>query len=92
MRKMFTLLLLTTACVLSTTAQDAKEYKTYVKNDRLVHYCNHEGITVIVDVTESGLFEPHISIINEAQSPASLVRSLCYYLCHCSLWIVVGGE
>ena len=65
MKKMFTFLLMTVAFVISASAQDAKEYKTYVKNDRLVHYCNHEGVTVIVDVTESGLFEPQISIIND---------------------------
>lgn len=84
MRKIFTLLLLTTACVLSTTAQDAKEYKTYVKNDRLVHYCNHEGITVIVDVTESGLFEPHISIINDTGHEflfePKKIKAYCYAL------------
>lgn len=57
--------LLFAAISASTMGQDTKEYKTYVKNDRLVHYCNHNGITVVVDVTDDGIFEPHISIIND---------------------------
>ena len=45
---------------------DAKEYKTYVKNNYKVFYCTHEGVSVVVDPTEGGLFEPHISIINKS--------------------------
>lgn len=62
---MLVTLLFAVFSVSSSMAQDAKEYKTYVKNDRLVHYCNYNGITVVVDVTDYGLFEPHISIIND---------------------------
>lgn len=65
MKKIFLALLLAVSFVTTATAQDQKVYKTYVKNDRLVHYCNYKGVTVIVDVTESGIFEPQISIIND---------------------------
>ena len=44
---------------------DSKEYCTFVKNDCHVFFCSHRGITVVVDPTEGGIFEPHISIINE---------------------------
>jgi hypothetical protein len=51
----------------SATAQtDQKEYKTFVKNDHHVYYCTHNGVTVVVDPTVDGLFEPHITIINES--------------------------
>ena len=51
----------------SVTAQtDQKEYKTFVKNDHHVYYCTHNGVTVVVDPTVDGLFEPHITIINES--------------------------
>ena len=65
MKKIFLAFLLAVSFVTTATAQDQKVYKTYVKNDRLVHYCNYKGVTVIVDVTESGIFEPQISIIND---------------------------
>lgn len=56
-----------TLCVLNTIAeQDAKEYKSFVKNDYRVFYCSHQGICVIVDPTAGGLFEPHITIINNS--------------------------
>lgn len=67
MKKLFLICLLMTLCVLNTTAeQDAKEYKSFVKNDYRVFYCSHQGICVIVDPTAGGLFEPHITIINNS--------------------------
>jgi hypothetical protein len=45
---------------------DQKEYKTFVKNDHHVFYCTHEGVTVVVDPTQGGIFEPHITIINDS--------------------------
>ena len=63
-------------------AQDTKEYKTYVKNDCLIHYCNHKGVTVVVDVTEGGLFVPNISIINnsghEIIFEPKKIKAYCY--------------
>ena len=74
--------LLFAAISVSTMGQDTKEYKTYVKNDRLVHYCNHNGITIVVDVTYNGLFEPHISIINdtghEILFEPKKIKAYCY--------------
>lgn len=74
--------LLFAAISASAMAQDTKEYKTYVKNDRLVHYCNHNGITIVVDVTYNGLFEPHISIINdtghEILFEPKKIKAYCY--------------
>lgn len=65
MNKTIFLTLLCAALFTGVRAQDTKEYKTYVKNDRLIHYCNHKGLTVVVDVTEGRLFSPNISIIND---------------------------
>ena len=65
MKRIVTLWVLMAACCIGTWATDGKEYKTYVKNDRLVYYCNYRGITVVVDITEGGLFQPSINIINE---------------------------
>ena len=45
---------------------DSKEYYTFVKNDRHVFFCSHRGITVVVDPTEGGIFEPNITVINES--------------------------
>ena len=53
-------------CIGAMAEQDTKEYKTYVKNDHHVFYCSHNGILVVVDPTIGGLFEPHITIINDS--------------------------
>ncbi len=66
MKKSILLTLLCATLFTGAKAQDTKEYKTYVKNDYLIHYCNHKGVTVVVDVTEGGLFVPNISIINDS--------------------------
>ena len=66
MKKSILLTLLCTTLFTGAKAQDTKEYKTCVKNDYLIHYCNHKGVTVVVDVTEGGLFVPNISIINDS--------------------------
>ena len=67
MRFLLSLFLMATMGHLNLMAEtDAKEYKTYVKNNYKVFYCTHEGVSVVVDPTEDGLFEPHISIINNS--------------------------
>ena len=82
MKKVILALLLVSTFVVSATAQNEKVYKTYVKNDRLVHYCNYKGVTVIVDVTESGIFEPQISIINDTGHEfvfePKKIKAFCY--------------
>ena len=52
-------------CCAAMAEQDTKEYGVYVKNDHHVFYCSHNGIHVVVDPTIGGIFEPHITIINE---------------------------
>lgn len=83
MKKVFQLLLFMSLISMNTFgSDDLKEYKTYVKNDRLVHYCNYNGITVVVDVTEGGLFEPSITIINdtghEILFEPQKIKAYCY--------------
>lgn len=82
MKKNVFLTLLFVVSSINAMGQDTKDYRTYVKNDRLVHYCNYRGITVVVDVTGSGLFEPHISIINdtghEILFEPKKIRAYCY--------------
>jgi hypothetical protein len=66
MKKLISSLLLAFVSVGAMAGQDTKEYKTYVKNDHHVFYCTHHGVHVVVDPTEGGIFEPHITIINES--------------------------
>lgn len=66
MKKLFICLAMALVSLNIMADTDEKEYRTYVKNDHMVFYCTHQGITVIVDPTEDGLFEPHITIINES--------------------------
>ena len=66
MKKLISSLLMTFVCIGAMAEQDTKEYKTYVKNDHHVFYCSHNGILVVVDPTIGGLFEPHITIINDS--------------------------
>lgn len=66
MKKLISSLLMAFVCVGAMAEQDTKEYKTFVKNDHHVFYCTHNGIHVVVDPTEGGIFEPHITIINES--------------------------
>ena len=62
----FTALLMGFVCLGAMAEVDTKEYRTYVKNDHHVFYSFHNGIHVIVDPTVGGIFEPHITIINES--------------------------
>ena len=65
--KKFVLCIMMVMAAVSVNAQnDTKVYRTFVKNDRHVFYCTHHGVTVVVDPTPGGIFEPHISIINES--------------------------
>ena len=66
MKKLISSLLMAFVCIGAMAEQDTKEYKTYVKNDHHVFYCSHNGILVVVDPTIGGLFEPHITIINDS--------------------------
>jgi len=66
MKKVITCLLMTFCCINIFAEQDAKDYKTFVKDDHHVYYCSYHGICVIVDPTAGGLFEPHITIINNS--------------------------
>ena len=66
MKKLISSLLLAFVCATAMAEPDTKEYKTYVKNDHYVFYCSHNGVHVIVDPTVGGIFEPHISIINNS--------------------------
>ena len=66
MKKLISSLLLAFVCATAMAEADTKEYKTYVKNDHYVFYCSHNGVHVIVDPTVGGIFEPHITIINES--------------------------
>ena len=59
-------LLMGFVCLGAMAEVDTKEYRTYVKNDHHVFYSFHNGIHVIVDPTVGGIFEPHITIINES--------------------------
>lgn len=66
MKKLISSLLMAFVCVGVLAETDTKTYRTFVKNDRHVFFCSHRGITVVVDPTVGGIFEPHISIINES--------------------------
>ena len=66
MKKLISSLLMAFVCVGAMAEQDTKEYKTFVKNDHHVFYCTHNGIHVVVDPTEGGIFEPNITVINES--------------------------
>ena len=66
MNKLISSLLMAFVCIGAMAEEDTKEYKTYVKNDHHVFYCSHNGILVVVDPTIGGLFEPHITIINDS--------------------------
>lgn len=66
MKKLISSLLMAFVCVGAMAEQDTKEYKTFVKNDHEVFYCSHNGIHVVVDPTIGGIFEPHITIINDS--------------------------
>ena len=66
MKKLFFSLMMAFVCGGAMAEEDTKEYKTFVKNDYHVFYCSHNGVTVVVDPTQGGIFEPHISIINES--------------------------
>ena len=66
MRKLISTLLMAFVCCAAMAEQDTKEYGVYVKNDHHVFYCSHNGIHVVVDPTIGGIFEPHITIINES--------------------------
>ena len=63
MKKLISSLLMAFVCVGAMAEQDTKEYKTFVKNDHHVFYCTHNGIHVVVDPTEGGIFEPNITVI-----------------------------
>ena len=66
MKKLISSLLMAFVCIGAMAEEDTKEYKTYVKNDHHVFCCSHNGILVVVDPTIGGLFEPHITIINDS--------------------------
>ena len=66
MKKIISSLIMVFISMGAMAEQDVKEYNTYVKNDHHVFYCCNHGITVVVDPTVGGLFEPHITIINES--------------------------
>ena len=66
MKKLISSLLLAFVCATAMAEIDAKEYGVFVKNDHHVFYCEHNGVTVVVDPTIDGIFIPHISIINES--------------------------
>lgn len=66
MMKLILGLLMAFVCIGAMAEQDTKEYKTFVKNNHHVFYCSHNGIHVVVDPTIGGLFEPHITIINNS--------------------------
>lgn len=67
MKKIISLCLLIACCCLDVMAsQETKEYKTYVKDNHHVYYCSYQGMNVVVDPTPGGLFEPHITIINDS--------------------------
>ena len=68
MKKLISTLLMAFVCCGAMAEQDTKEYKIYVKNDHHVFYCTHNGVTVLVDPTVGGIFEPHITIINDSGS------------------------
>ena len=59
-------LLMALVCSVALAETDQKVYRTFVKNDHRVFYCEHDVVTVVVDPTDGGLFEPHITIINES--------------------------
>ena len=67
MKKIISLcLLMAYGCLSVMATQDAKEYKTYVKDNHRVYYCTNQGISIVVDPSPRGLFEPHITIINDS--------------------------
>ena len=67
MKKIISLcLLMAYGCLSVMATQDAKEYKTYVKDNHRVYYCTSQGISIVVDPSPRGLFEPHITIINDS--------------------------
>lgn len=67
MKKIISLcLLMAYGCISVMAGQDAKEYKTYVKDNHRVYYCTSQGISIVVDPSPRGLFEPHITIINDS--------------------------
>ncbi|WP_028911461.1 hypothetical protein [Prevotella sp. MA2016] len=67
MKKVLLCFMMAFFCITAALAEtDTKTYRTFVKNDRHVFFCSHRGITVVVDPTVGGIFEPHISIINES--------------------------
>ena len=83
MKKLLSLWMLVTAFAFGAYAQqDTKEYKTYVKNDRLVHYCTHQGVTVVVDPVDFGKWDITLTIINksghEILFKPQLVKARCY--------------
>lgn len=66
MKKLISTVLMAFVCLGAMAEVDTKEYRVYVKNDHHVFYCEHNGVTVVVDPTADGLFYPHITIINES--------------------------
>ena len=66
MKRLISTLLTALVCAGAMAEVDSKEYRTYVKNDHHVFYCEHNGVTVVVDPTAEGIFLPHITIINES--------------------------
>lgn len=50
----------------SMEATDIKEYKYFIRNDARVCYCTSNGVTVIVDPSGGGIYEPAITIVNES--------------------------
>lgn len=83
MKRLLSLWVLTATFTFGTYAQEGtKEYKTYVKNDRLVHYCTHNGVTVVVDPVDFGKWDITLTIINksghEILFEPKLIKARCY--------------